>query len=579
MDAITVYDISLVIVGVMLLVTAAAILRSLLSRSGGEVGGWELSGGWRRIRAVARITFAEGLRMKIAIIFIALLMISLPVLCLAARGDGTVKGQVQMYLGYSIGLTSFYLALLTIFFSTRTLSAEIASHQIFGLVSKPIPRWQILAGKWLGVTALNVVLLVFAVSVAYAGTRWIVYSFERTLRSELVNRGGLSEGQAIDCIQAIRAIRGAGGIGYESPIIPAMASALGWSDEQVVELLQRLPEPVRVNLRRLDEVRRQVLTARASVTPMIPDLTEAIQERMERLRQQGRLPESPEWTPARIREQIHLQLMREFTTIGPLEARGWVMRGPVPPDDEDFLLSVRYKIQTSLFTTATTLPDGLFLPEQTFLGQWIVGDPNSTRYYLHPLEPVPTNAAREFEVPTQVIEPDGKIRVILHNIDPRGLDVVIPLPDGLEVLYRIGSFERNLLRIGLAVLVPLMFLTAFGILMSTFCTFPVAALICLVLYGLSGTHTFLAESLAMTAEYRSQHPTTREEVRRLMTDALFDTLSLGDLDPTDRVINGRAILWSELGRTAGWIAGLKGGVVMALAVVVFRRRELAAVIV
>ncbi|MCA9255355.1 MAG: ABC transporter permease subunit, partial [Phycisphaerales bacterium] len=74
-------------------------------------------------------------------------------------GDATIKGRVQMFMAYSLGFSSFVLALLTILFSCRSLSREIESRQIFGLVTKPVPRWQILAGKWCGIMALNVLLM------------------------------------------------------------------------------------------------------------------------------------------------------------------------------------------------------------------------------------------------------------------------------------------------------------------------------------------------------------------------------------------------------------------------------------
>jgi Cu-processing system permease protein len=44
----------------------------------------------------------------------------------------------------------FITVMLAIFASVDTVSGEIASHTIQSLVTKPVRRWQVIAGKWLG---------------------------------------------------------------------------------------------------------------------------------------------------------------------------------------------------------------------------------------------------------------------------------------------------------------------------------------------------------------------------------------------------------------------------------------------
>ncbi len=574
-----IYDSFMVAVCVLLLITAAAILRSAFGRGGGEVGGWEASGAWRRLRAVARVTIAEGLRMKLAIVFIGLLVITLPALCFAAKGDGTIKGRVQMFLGYSIGLTGFYLSLLTIFFSCRTLANEIATQQIVILATKPVPRWQILVGKWLGIMVLNVMLVAFAMVFTYAGTRWIVGRFERSLRDELANRGGLTVEQADDCVAAITDVRGPGGQGAFSPIIPAMAAALGRSEEQIADLLLKLPEPVRMDLRRLDELRRQVLTARAAVKPEEPDLRKAIDEYYKKLEQEKRLPNGPEWPMDRIRDTIRAVVSGQFTTVPYMGYREWKMKGPVPKADDKFLFSVRYKIRIGGYAGDLVLPNGLKFPENTFFPQWIIGDRKSPTHFIPRTVPEAMNAFHELEIPNNVVEPDGTIRVTLVNQDPRRVDAIVPLEDGLEVLYRVGSFEENLVTAGLAMLPSLGLLAALGLLLTTFCTFPVAVLVSLVLFGVCETRGLMAEALAMTPAQAPAHMTARDKFRRIATQGMFEAVSLGELDPPEMTLQGRNIGWPALAEETLNVMVLRGGVLLFVGVLVFRRRELAAVIV
>ena len=68
----------------------------------------------RSIWAVAVNTVKQALRMKVAVVFIILLVVLLPAMGLAMTGDGTLKGRLQTFVSYGLSLTSFLLCLLTI---------------------------------------------------------------------------------------------------------------------------------------------------------------------------------------------------------------------------------------------------------------------------------------------------------------------------------------------------------------------------------------------------------------------------------------------------------------------------------
>lgn len=111
-----------------------------------------------RIWAIARQTIAEGIRMKIALVFIAFLLMLVVGLPFSLRHEDSVSTAIQTFLSFSLGATSLTLSLLTIFLS-RSLSDEMVNRQILILMTKPIPRWQFIVGKWLGIVSLNFVLL------------------------------------------------------------------------------------------------------------------------------------------------------------------------------------------------------------------------------------------------------------------------------------------------------------------------------------------------------------------------------------------------------------------------------------
>ncbi len=111
----------------------------------------------RCIWAVARQTFAEAIRMKIAVFFFILMALGFWG-ATQTHGDGTICGRVQSFLAYSLTSVGVLLSLLSIFLS-RSLSDELVHRQILVVMTKPVSRWQFLLGKWLGVALLNAGLL------------------------------------------------------------------------------------------------------------------------------------------------------------------------------------------------------------------------------------------------------------------------------------------------------------------------------------------------------------------------------------------------------------------------------------
>jgi len=565
-------------------VTLVYVLRMTFSRQAGEIGGWELRGAGKTIAAVARTTLAEGVRTKAALGFALLVVFSVPVFWWLAEGDGTIKGRVQMFMTYSLGFSGFVLSLLTIFFACRSLSNEIATRQIYGIVSKPVPRWQILIGKWVGVMTLNAVLLGLVGLGTYVGTKTITWQFKRHLRHELMTSGGLTPKQSGDAVAALDRVRGIGKTGMESPVITAMSQATGMSRKQVGDVLLKLPEPTRVNLRRFDELRRQVLVARASVSPPMPDLTEEIEKRYRALEEADNLPET--MTPGEVREQIAKELSSSVRTVPPGTGRVWKMKGPKPQERQDFIMSIRFKLRVAATIPAIRNPDtGELLEEDTVLCVWTVGNPQ-TGDSLDLIDAQPVNTYKELELPTNCVQSDGTIMLRFMNIDPRNNDVVFDYPHGLEVMYRVSSFGMNVFQTCLAILVPLACLASLGVCASSFLSFPVGSLIIGCLYLISISMGFVAESLAVSEEYAPVERGLDWEIRRMTVEAIGTMLSVGGLDPTDQLIEGRTIDWS-----VPWHGPLKESlskwpfvlfkslIVLMIGVLVFRRRELAAVIV
>lgn len=143
-----------------------------------------------KVWAIARLMIAEGIRMKIALVFLVLIAAVVLGLPFSIRGDSSLTGAVQSFMSYGLSATAVLLSLLTIFMS-RSLSDELVTQQIFLTVTKPIPRWQYVIGKWLGITILNVAFLVCSGLTVYGMVHYIRRTHppidERYDEAELVN--------------------------------------------------------------------------------------------------------------------------------------------------------------------------------------------------------------------------------------------------------------------------------------------------------------------------------------------------------------------------------------------------------
>lgn len=122
----------------------------------------------RNIWAVAKNTIKQALRTKSALALIVILVVLLPIMGLTTTGDGTLKGRLQTFVSYGLSLTSFLLCLLTFVLCIYTITNDIKQKQIFTVLTKPIRRYELLLGKFIGVVIFNFCLLVFCTAIIYS---------------------------------------------------------------------------------------------------------------------------------------------------------------------------------------------------------------------------------------------------------------------------------------------------------------------------------------------------------------------------------------------------------------------------
>ncbi len=116
----------------------------------------------QRIFAIAGLTWKAALRFKLFLVIAVLLVLAVVGLPLVIKDDGTAQGFTQIILTYTLSAITALLGLSTLWLACGTLARDIEECQIQVVATKPIARWQIWLGKWLGIVSLNAALLAIA---------------------------------------------------------------------------------------------------------------------------------------------------------------------------------------------------------------------------------------------------------------------------------------------------------------------------------------------------------------------------------------------------------------------------------
>ena len=122
------------------------------------------------IKTITWLTFHEARRRKMVLAALVmgglfLLLYGLGVALIDRNLKEHPISAIQLRFNYSILLIAglyvvhFLTVMLAIFASVDTIAGEIATHTIQTLVTKPVRRWQIVMGKWMGYAAMLLLYL------------------------------------------------------------------------------------------------------------------------------------------------------------------------------------------------------------------------------------------------------------------------------------------------------------------------------------------------------------------------------------------------------------------------------------
>lgn len=150
------------------------------------------------VLAIAVLTWKAALRFRLVWVLTGLLLGAVVALPILLKDDGTAHGFIQIMLTYTLSVISTLLGLSTLWLACGTLARDIEDGQMQMVAVKPVARWEIWIGKWLGILMVNAVLLALAGAGVYGLLQWRAHRLpareQAILRNEIfVARGSLRE--------------------------------------------------------------------------------------------------------------------------------------------------------------------------------------------------------------------------------------------------------------------------------------------------------------------------------------------------------------------------------------------------
>lgn len=492
------------------------------------------------VLGVARTLVDEAVRMKAPLVFLVVLVLIVPVLPFVLDPEDQLRYRIQTFLTWSLTATSALLSLMTIFLAVGTITGEVQNRQIFLTMTKPVGRASYLFGKWLGIAALNLVL----VAVCGAG----IYAFTTILARQ-----------------------------------PAQSDADARAIEEQVLVARQAVAPVPANVdlpvmfrARLDTLRRSdPATYGPAGTPV-------------------------ELLAPTTRGEIQKQVLNELFVVPPKGLRAFRFDGL---NQGELGQTVQFRVKprpaTSLPDGTAFLYFGI--NGYPYPGNPVRLAEGQFHTIEIPTQDIIDPAKGELLI--EIANPGrpgrGPNGEEVFGDQP---SITFDVNGGMEVLYKVGGFEPNFVRGLVMMWVRLSFLAMLGLAAGAYLSFPIACLLALVVYFAAIGSSYIAESLDSYASFAGDNrgggwewisgffgqfaQKAREGEVFYLFKMVIKLIGSGFLalvprfseyNPTDFVTDGRWISPRYLGEAALWVGVVWTGVAAFFAWLVWHRRELARV--
>jgi len=464
--------------------------------------------------AVAGLTWKAAFRFRLFWVLAGLLLGSVVLLPLLLKDDGTARGFVQIMLAYTLSVITALLGFSTLWLACGTLARDIEDCSMQMVAVKPIARWQIWLGKFLGITLLNAALLAASGASVYGLLYW------RT--AQMAN---------------------------------SAAQARQAGNKTLADFIDS----------QLRILRNEIFVARAALKEPMPDLEATVDRALQQvMREKNLLPEQREETRRMLREEVR----SNHQVVPPNHYRRWIIDLGLKRHllrDQPLFMRVKFHV-------AMTNESG------SYLGLWSLSRPDQSEVRLLPqslaadtiheiqIPPLFDDSGRltiNFvnQNNTAVIFPLEDGLEVLYREGGFGLNFA----RGLAVIL---CWLALLTALGLAAASLLSFPVA------AFCSIGLL----LVALSSGTLSTVVAEGTVTGLDHETGAGGSLVDtvLLPLFKGILSIVKLVEEVSPIESLSTGRSITWGQLGAAFGRIVLLLGGVLAVVGMICFTRRELAA---
>jgi len=326
------------------------------------------------------------------------------------------------------------------------------------------------------------------------------------------------------------------------------------------------------DLNRLD---KEIRVGRRGFYPQAPEYDRQVDAEYER--RKGEFGDNHDI--ASTKAEIKRQLVAKSGEVPPGTAKDWVFRNVVTKSP-DATLFLRYRVYSG--STSST-------NQKQMPCIWGLRDPAAPPSVADPFRYIAFNVMggtfQEMPLSAKSIDEGDCITVRYKNppqeywLGAEATPAVFQPADGPAILMAVSSFGNNYTRAMFLALLQIAFLAALGCTVSAAFSTPVAAFVAVayLVIGLSIQAAITAPLTNDDGSYKYKNVT--EMVLHKFAQGMGHVIvSVDDLDATSDLIRGRLIENRRLFNTVGYLLFLRTGLIAALGIWIFNKRELGAVI-
>lgn len=372
-----------------------------------------------------------------------------------------------------------------------------------------------------------------------------------------------------------------------------LVGLIGLGTYATAQALRRQPAADSADYRAVEE---QVLTARRAIHPEHPRREEyerLVTNEMKRVRDED--PALFDLDAEGGRRRIRTRMLYAWHTVSPDVVSSYLFTGLQKVKETTPVMQLRLEpFADNSKVSEAEVKFSMWLNERPFP----VKQGNHEEYVLA------VSQIHTLEIPTVAISDEGSLLVTIANrnlvMPGQAQPTVIGFTPGkgLELLYRVGSFEGNVIRSVIVIWAKLAVLAAFAIAAGAWLGLPTAMLAAMMIFGAALANAFIADAIDIYTGVDDVRPTFVSMVR-LRAGILWEFVNdlqwwsaaktigaylgdgflllipvFGNYDSITEVATGRLVSLGETASAVGVLAVAYPAVLLALGWVFLERRDL-----